>query len=170
MQRPLPSEYKHYFQKYIDLIPEGDFISVVSKTTDEAVAFFSQLPEEKHNYRYAPGKWSIKDVLMHIADTDRVMAYRALVAARGDGAAVMGLMDEDLYAANVDTTHRHMDSIAGEFLAVRSSAWFLFASLTEEQALRTCNVAGHMTTARAWGYIMIGHLLHHMNVVQERYL
>lgn len=170
MQRPQPSEYREYFQRYVDLIPEGDLATVIWQETDELLDLLHGIPEEKHNYRYAPGKWSIKDVMVHVTDTERVMSYRALAAARGDKHTALGLMDENLYAAGVDNTDRPMDSIIEEFTAVRTATQLMLDSFTAEKWLQESNVGGQMTTTRAWAYILLGHARHHMNVIQERYL
>ena len=170
MQRPQPSEYNDFFQRYIDQVPEGELATVIWQETDESLDLLYSIPEEKHNYRYAPGKWTIKDVLVHVTDTERVMSYRALAAARGDRHTVLGLMDENLYAAGVDNTDRPMESIIEEFTAVRSATELMFSSFAEDKWLQESNVGGKMTTARAWAYILLGHARHHLNVIQERYL
>ncbi|GAA4464326.1 DinB family protein [Nemorincola caseinilytica] len=149
---------------------DGDLATVMWQETDAALQLFHDIPEEMHNYRYAPGKWSIKDILVHIIDTERVMSYRALAAARGDSHTVLGLMDENLYAAGVDNTGRPMEDIIEEFAAVRGATELMLMSFAKDKWLQASNVDGRMTTARAWAYIMLGHVRHHMNVVQERYL
>lgn len=170
MQRPQPSEYKPYFQKYIDLVGEGSFAETLSRNTATAMDFFRQLPEDKHNYRYAPGKWTIKDVIMHLIDTERVMSYRALVAARGDSETPLYMMDEDKYAANVDVSNRSMESLLREFEAVRVASESLFTNLSDEQSQRSGNAISYTVTPRALGYIIVGHAEHHMNIIRERYL
>lgn len=170
MLRPQPTEYAAFFQRYIDRIPDGNFADVMAECTAKALQFLRSIPEEKHNYKYAPDKWTIKDVLMHIIDTERVMSYRALAAGRGDNVSIMALMDENLYAAGVDNTHRSMDSIIAEFASLRTSVELMLSSFTEAQSLQSSNVQGQMTTARAWAYIILGHAQHHIDVIQERYL
>lgn len=170
MLRPQPTEYAPYFQRYIDLIPDGNFAAVMAQNSADTIAFFRSIPAEKHNYRYAPGKWTVKDVLIHIIDTERVMSYRALAAARGDSNSTLALMDENLYAAGVDNTDRGMDSIIAELTALRASTELMLNSFSQPQSLQSSNVAGQMTTARAWAYIMLGHAQHHIHVIKERYL
>ncbi len=169
MLRPQPSEYQPYFQKYVDLV-NGPFFDALQQNTERTLEFFSSIPGDRHNYRYAPGKWTIKDVLMHCLDTERGMSFRALVAARGDAGMHLFSMDEDMYAANVDLTDRSMDSILAEFAAIREASRLLFAETAAERlaGMSLCN--GVPTTARAWGYIMVGHIEHHINVVRDRYL
>ena len=169
MQRPEPNEYDPNYQKYFDLIPNGDYANLLAQNTIETAQLFDTIPSEKHDHRYAEGKWTIKEVLMHIIDTERVFAYRALAAARGD-TAPMYRMDEELYAGNVDVSKRTMEDLISEFKVVRSGTRYLFANLTAEQSKRWCNVVTHSMSARAIGYFIIGHVLHHVGVVRVRYL
>lgn len=170
MKKPDTSEYKPYFQRYIDLVKEGDFLAELKENKTETIAFFKSIPENKHNYRYAEKKWTVKEVLMHMIDTERGFSYRILVCARGDGNTPLHPMDEDFYAANVDVTNRSMDSLLQEFETVRKGVTFLFENLTEAQSKFKGNNITHPITARALGYILIGHVKHHNNVIKERYL
>lgn len=171
MKRPLPAEYRPYFQRYIDLVPDGDIVDILATQQDDVVQFFSSLPADRHDYRYAEGKWSIKQVLMHIVDTERVMSYRALVAARGDVTTVLYGMDENLYAENAPYPGRPMQDILEEFSSVRRASVKLFAHLTAEQSTAPAqNQDGTYFTPRALAYIIAGHIPHHINVIKERYL
>jgi hypothetical protein len=170
MQKPEVKEYNPYFKNYIDLVQEGYFLSLLSNNTNETISFFENIALDKQDYRYAKGKWTIKEILMHIIDTERVMAYRALVASRGDNKTPLPSVDEDLYAANVDVSKRTMADLLLEFKAVRSATEILFKNITEEQSNFLANAVTYQITARAIGYIMIGHILHHLNIVRERYL
>ena len=106
---------------------------------------------------------------MHMIDTERVFSYRALAAARGD-VTPHYRMDEELYAKNVEVSHRTVQSLISEFNAVRRSTEELFGNLTEDQSKRSCNIVTHPMTARAIGYFVIGHVQHHLNVIKDRYL
>ncbi|MGH9905289.1 MAG: DinB family protein [Pyrinomonadaceae bacterium] len=170
MQKPLSNEYAQGYQKYFDLVPEGDYLDLLSQNTLETVRLFEEMPRGKLDYRYAEGKWTIKEVFMHIIDTERVFSYRAHAAARGDNVTQIYRMDENLYAKNVDVFHRSLQSLVSEFKAVRSSTEQLFINVTEDQSKLPCNIVSHPMTARAIGYFIIGHARHHMNVVKERYL
>mgnify|MGYP002400687698 CR=1 FL=1 len=171
MQPPLSAEYRPYFQRYIDLVPQGDIIDVLKQQAKEVTDFFTTLPADIHDYRYADGKWSIKQVLLHITDTERVMSYRALVAARGDMGAILSSMDENLYAENAPYTGRTMDDILEEFAAVRAATLHLLANITEQQSVQRANNSdGTYFTTRALAYIIAGHLLHHIQVIKDRYL
>ncbi len=170
MQKPLVNEYRPYFQKYIDLVGDGDFLSMFGQQLAETETFFSAVPVEKQEYRYAENKWTPKEVLMHIIDTERVMSYRALAAARGDNGSALPVMDENLYASNVDVSGRTMANILEEFASVRKSSIMLLENLSEEQSKWQCTIDGYIFTPGALGYIMLGHVIHHIRITQERYL
>lgn len=170
MQRPLPEEYNPYFGKYIALVGDGPYADRLKENTQKTLQFFQQLPEEKHEYRYAPGKWTPKDVLMHCIDTERGMSFRALLAARGDSKTPIHTMDEDMFASNVDTSARSMYSLLAEFTAVRTATEMLLSNVPESKTMWTSSVVGYDTSVRAQAYIMLGHVQHHLNVLQERYL
>ena len=170
MNRPDKEEYNPYFDRYISLVPEGDFIKLLKENSGEMISFFENIPKEKHDYRYAEGKWSVKDILMHITDTERVMCYRALAAARGDSSTILGNMEEDLYAANADTRVRTLESILSEFRSLRKSTELFFENLSDKQSKFKARTETHPITARAVGYILIGHPKHHMQIIIERYL
>ncbi|MEZ4918461.1 MAG: DinB family protein [Saprospiraceae bacterium] len=169
MNYPEKSEYNPYFQTYLKLVPKRDFLTLLNENTQETVDFYTQLPLEKHNYKYAEDKWTIKEVLMHVIDTERVFAYRALVCLRGDNSTVLHDMDEGLYASHTDVTSRSLNNLVEEFIAVRKNTRFLFQNATEEQSKFPGNGLNQPFTARALGHIMIGHNTHHMNVIRNRY-
>jgi uncharacterized damage-inducible protein DinB len=170
MNRPEKIEYNPYFQDYIDLVPVGDFQKTFLENTQTTVDFFKNIPSEKHNYKYGIDKWTIKEVLMHIIDTERVFAYRTLVCLRGDNKTPLHSMDDMLYASNIDVTHRTMESLLEEFKSVRNNSSLLFQNVTEEQSKFLGNGVTHNFSARALGLIMMGHILHHINVLKARYL
>jgi uncharacterized damage-inducible protein DinB len=170
MQKPSADEYAPGYQKYFDLVPAGDYLSLLRQNSVETISVFENMPVEKLDYKYAEGKWTVKEVLMHIIDTERVFSYRGLVAARGDTATALTRMDEELYARNVDVSHRSLQSLISEFKAVRASTEQLFEDVTEAQSRLQCNIVTHPMTARAIGYFFIGHIRHHLNVIKERYL
>jgi uncharacterized damage-inducible protein DinB len=169
MERPLTDEYAAGYQKYFDLVPEGDYLTLLKQNSAETIAFFEMLPGDKLDYKYAEDKWTIKEVFMHIIDTERVFSYRGLAAARGDDSPQYR-MDEELYARNVDASVRSLQSLISEFKMVRGSTEQLYEHVTDAQSKQTCNIVTHPMTARAIGYFLIGHVQHHMNVIQQRYL
>lgn len=170
MNRPQSTEYPSHYQKYIELAGDGELLQLWDENTREIADFFSSINLEKQDYRYADGKWTIKDVLMHLTDSERGYSYRAIFCVRGDLQTPLYPMDEDLFAANVNTATRTMQSIVDEFLAVRHSfrKIYEYSSLKEQTQLG--NGINGRISARALGYITIGHSIHHMNVVKERYL
>lgn len=170
MQKPSADEYNPNYQKYFDLVAEGEYLDLLRQNSSDTVTFFEKIPSEKLDYKYAQDKWTVKEVLMHIIDTERVFSYRALVAARGDNLTFHQRMDEKLYANNVEVSHRILESLLSEFKAVRSSTERLFENLTDAQSKRRCNIVTHPMTARAIGYFLIGHVQHHLNVIEARYL
>lgn len=170
MLKPLPGECREYFHRYIDLVPSGTFINTLQSNTTETASFFANLPADKQHYRYTEGKWTPKEVLLHIMDTERIFTYRALAAVRGDKDAALPGYDENMYAANADANSRSMDDLLEEFSAIRVATKKLFENVTEVQSLQTTNVAGVATSTRALAYVIIGHTLHHMRIIQERYL
>jgi uncharacterized damage-inducible protein DinB len=170
MKKPDPIEYNPYFQKYIDLVDDGSFVDLLDANTKQIVDFFKSIDSEKHNFRYAPDKWTVKDVFMHLIDTERGFSYRAIVCVRKDDRTPLYGMNEDYYAANVDMTNRSMENIIEEFLAVRESFALIFKNSEPENLQFLGNGKGHKISARALGYVDIGHSVHHMNVIQDRYL
>jgi len=169
MQKPLAGEYAAGYQQYFDLAPQGDYSSLLKQNTIETINFFEAIPEHTLDYKYAADKWTIKEVFMHIIDTERVFSYRGLVAARRDESPHYR-MDEQLYAGNVDVSRRSLPSLLAEFKAVRASTQFLYENLSDAQSKLLCNIVTHPMTARAIGYFLIGHVKHHLNIIEQRYL
>jgi len=170
MQRPAPGEYNPTYQKYFDLVPAGDYLDLLKQNQFDTINFFERIPATRYNHKYAPDKWTIKELLQHIIDTERVFSVRALMAARGDEKTIVERMDEELYAQNVQVNNRHMQNLLEEFHTVRFSTAILFQYFTAEQHKRYCNIQPHPMTTRAIGYFIIGHVNHHINVIKERYL
>ena len=170
MLKPQPTEYKAYFQKYIDLVPEGDFLSIWDDNTEASAKFFLAIPEPAQEFRYAVGKWTPKDILLHISDTDRVMGYRALAGIRGDDETPLYNMDENFYAAHADTSRRSMQDLVQEFRDVRQSLRSLFASASDAESSFLANARDYKLSGRANAWIIMGHVLHHIAVIRERYL
>jgi uncharacterized damage-inducible protein DinB len=169
MQKPPPDEYHPNYQKYFDQVVEGPYLKLLRQNSVETVRFFEAIPAEKLDHSYAAGKWTIKEVLMHMIDTERVFSYRALAAARGD-TALHYRMDEELYARNADVSQRTLESLISEFRAVRGATDPIFENLTEARSTLRCNVVTHPMSVRAIGYFLIGHIQHHRRIVEDRYL
>jgi uncharacterized damage-inducible protein DinB len=170
MQRPHPNEYATHYQPYIDLVENGDFFELIALNKKDVTTFFKNIPQEKYDYRYAANKWTIKQVILHIIDTERVFSYRALTCARGDKSP-LPFMDENKYAENAIFPNRTMKSLIREFEIVRESSILLFENITEEQSKLIGTIGGkYDITARALGYLIMGHAIHHINIIKERYL
>ncbi|MEY4903903.1 MAG: hypothetical protein RLZZ292_1718 [Bacteroidota bacterium] len=170
MNRPEITEYAPYFHKIITLVEEGDFFELLDANTNDTMVFFKSIPTEAHNHKYAEDKWTIKQVLMHLIDTERSFAFRAFVCMRGDSKTILYGMDEVSYAANVSVENQTMAQLLREFQSVRKATCSLFANITETQSRFSGNTTGHSITARALGFLMIGHIKHHINIINERYL
>ena len=168
MNPPLSIEHNTYFQRYIDLCEDTEFYDQYDKNTNNLVSFLESLPVEKHQFAYAQSKWTILQLFRHIIDCERVFGYRALVAARGDS-TLLPSFDEDNYAEAVAGETTSMEIMLKEFTLLRQSNRFLFENMSEEQSYFTANVNGEPLSARAIAFIMIGHVNHHLQVMQERY-
>jgi uncharacterized damage-inducible protein DinB len=157
---------------YIRLVPDdGRILDHLWDNFQAARAFVRAIPEECLTHRYAPGKWSIRQILVHVVDDERIYAYRALRFARGEKQGLVGF-DQDVYAATSEADGRSLDSILQEWEAVRLATIALFANLPEASLTRMGRGAGtaHGATARALAYHIAGHELHHLNIIRERYL
>ncbi len=170
MNKPKPEEYNPYFKPYIQIVPAGNFDDLLKQNTLEVADFFKSITAGKHNFAYMHGKWTIKEVLMHLIDVERVMCYRTLVAARGDKDTVLYPFDEDAYQINSGGSLRTMPSLIEEFVTLRKSTEVFFETITETQSTFQATGVTHPFTARALGYIILGHAKHHVNMVKERYL
>ncbi|NUM79519.1 DinB family protein [bacterium] len=168
--RPSANEYHEYFKRYIDRIPpEGDLLQLLESDFRETEKFIQSLSDEQLNYRYAPGKWSIKEIINHLTDGERVFAYRAMRISRKDQTDLPGF-DENLYVPNAKASTRTIASLLSEFLAVRRASIELFKNFDDEMLAQTGTANKNPVSVRALGFIIAGHELHHMNVIKERYL
>lgn len=137
---------------------------------DEYIAFLHSIPHDKLDFSYGPGKWTIKEAILHVTDTERVYGYRSLVAGRMDGQTDLMPFDENEYAAHADTKDRTIQDLIEEFKAVRDSSISLFKYLNDEQASFIAKNGKHPFTANGGLCFIIGHVTHHVNVIKERYL
>jgi uncharacterized damage-inducible protein DinB len=167
--RPDASEHLPYYSKYVDRVPDGDPLLTLREQLDETVALVRGLDEAQGGHRYAPGKWSIRDVVNHVTDAERVFAYRALRIARGD-ATPLESFDENAYAEIADADARTLGDLAEEFEHVRRSSLSLFANLGDEALARRGTASGGPVSVRALAWIIAGHERHHVALLRERYL
>lgn len=168
IEPPKPNEFAAFYQKYIDLV-KGDVIEFLKKQTLLASDVFGNLAEEKGSFRYAENKWTIKELLSHCNDTERIMSYRALSLSRGEQQALLGF-DENAYATNSDANRRSLQKHVEEFSAIRQSSLLLFQSFTNEQLKNQGIANGNPCSVRALVYICAGHFEHHLTILQQRYL
>lgn len=169
MPRPLANDFSPYFDTYVSKVKSNDVKTILEQEAPSLETFYLDLPEAKADYRYAEGKWTLKDLLQHVMDTERIMVYRLLRTARKD-ATPNPSFDENSFAANAEAGKRSFHSLKEEFQALRKSTNLLLQSLTEEQ-LSAVGVSGnHRTTANALAFIIFGHLKHHRDIIEERYL
>lgn len=164
-----PSEYNPYYKHYIDLVENIPLLDALSKGLGNTQSFFDNLPKEKWNYRYAEGKWTPKDILQHITDTERVFAYRALYFARSKNADLKGF-DENIFAENAMANDRAVEDLLQEHLAVRTSTICLFKNFNLHQFKQIGMANGSNMSVAALGFVICGHEIHHCNIITERYL
>lgn len=167
MNPPQIHEYPQWYKGYINLV-EGNVLSVL-ETQAEAFADFVNSHADKADYAYAPGKWTIKEMFGHIIDTERIMVFRLTCFARGEKAAIPGF-DEDEYVKNAHFKDRSLESLCEEFVALRKSTMFLLNSLNEDELNRRGTANANEISVRALVFILAGHVMHHQNVIVERYL
>ncbi len=169
IQRPAPSEYAPYYGKYIDRVGDGDILKTLAAQHRDTRALLEGVDEKRGAFRYAPGKWSLKQVIGHMADVERVFTYRALAFARNDRAPLPS-MEQEEWMAHSNFESRSLASILAEWSAVRAATLALFESFDAEIGTRHGMASGVEVSVRALPFIVAGHELHHMGVVLERYL
>ncbi len=167
--RPDATEYASAYENYVALVPGDDVIAVLSRQRAETRDLLRGIPEDAADSRYAPGKWSIKELVGHIIDGERVFAYRALRFARGDRTPLAGF-DQDPYVAAANSDARTLASLAEEFEHVRASTVLLLQSLDGEAWQRRGTASDNEISVRALAYIIAGHEAHHVRILRERYL
>ena len=167
--RPSLSEYNAYDQPYVSESPGDDVLAALAAQRDSTAALLAGIPEAKAGFRYAPGKWSVKEVIGHLADSERVFAYRALRVARAD-ATPLASFDENAWMPEAGFDRRTLADIAAEFRAVRDGTLALFHGFDASAWPRVGTASGHPISARALAWIISGHEAHHLRVLAERYL
>ncbi|HTG64802.1 MAG TPA: DinB family protein [Flavobacterium sp.] len=168
------NEYSIFNATYIKAagdgdLGDGDLYEDLEISLHDFIRFVQDIPMDKFDYRYAEGKWTIKEIIQHIIDTERVFAYRALRISRNDKTPLPGF-DENTFALNTNANDRHLQSLLTELSIVRQSTLALFKSFSEEQLRRIGIASNNELSVRAIGFIIIGHQKHHQKVFKERYL
>ena len=169
MPRPIQGDFIAYQESYINCTRGNNIHEIIANHSANIDDFINALPEAKAEYKYAPEKWTVKDVLQHIIDAERIFVYRALTFARKDKSALPGFEEND-YAANANTLLRSLQSLKDEFIATRKSTDIFLASLTDDETKQSGMANNNLITVNAIAFVILGHALHHINILQERYL
>lgn len=169
MARPDLSRVADYFHVYTNKVPENDLVTAFKNQYSLLSVFLKTIPVDKIDHRYAEGKWTVKEILQHLIDAERVFAYRALCFARKDSTPLPGF-DENLYADNSQADKRDWNEMLEEFWTVRKTTEMLFNSFDEGQLDATGIASNNKHYVLGLGYIIVGHIYHHVGVIKERYL
>jgi uncharacterized damage-inducible protein DinB len=166
--RPEPSEHAPYYGRYISLVQGEDILNILDNQRRQTMLLLSGRDEEDGNFRYAPGKWTAKEVLGHLCDTERIFAYRALRISRGDATPLPGFEQDD-YVRNGPFANRCLGDLVEEFIAVRRASLSLLRNLDETAWMRRGVASQNEVTVRALAYMIAGHELHHRKILEEKY-
>ncbi len=164
-----PEEYSEFYAPYVQTLNDVNLIDELEISVHRLIKFVQNIPMDKFDYRYAPGKWTIKDILQHLIDSERVFAYRALRFARNDKSELPGF-EENAYADEAAGYLRSIQQLLTELAVVRQSTLYLFKTFNEKELLRSGIASGRSMSVRALGYIIIGHQNHHQQIFEQRYL
>jgi len=167
--RPDPSEYDPYYQGYLDQLPDTDVLDLLATQVSDTVKALQGLTPTQAGYRYAPGKWSTREVVGHMIDVERVLTYRALRASRGDATEIPGFEHDD-YVAGGNYDERSLDDLLEEFQHVRAATLDLFQGMPDAALERRVKANGVAVSVRALACIVTGHERHHLRLFREKYL
>ncbi len=167
--RPEPTEHAEYYSRYIDLVPEDDLCAAMAAQSKATFDFLRAIPASSGDLRYAPGKWSIKEVIGHMIDAERVFAHRAMWFARLDAQPLPGF-DQDPWVNAANFGEQPLDELIAEFEHVRHGNLYFFKHLAPEAWLRRGTASGNEITVRALAYILVGHERYHLEILRSRYL
>ena len=163
------TEYASFYKPYIEVLGEVDLLNELESSSTLFFDFIKSIPSEKHEFRYAEGKWTIKDIVQHLIDAERIFAYRALRIARKDQTPLPGF-EENEYVETAFANSRTMEDLIEEFTIVRKATLSLFKTFTEEQLMQMGTASEKPVSVRAIGFITLGHQKHHEKIIKERYL
>ena len=169
LRRPAPGEHADYFGRYVDLVPEGDIVDTLARQLGETLGLLQDVAPERETHRYAPGKWSIREVVGHMIDVERVFAFRAIAIARSDGVDLPS-MEQDEWASRSNAGARQLDDLAQEWASVRRSSVHMFGTLAPGAAERRGRAGGNPFTVRSLAWITAGHELWHRERLARDYL
>lgn len=168
INRPQPDEYSEFAARYVNLVGDEPITDLLASLQQSTYNLFMNLDPAKGDYAYAEGKWTIKQVIGHMCDTERVFAYRALVFSR-ESITLPGF-DQDVYMQGTTFNERSIESLANELKTIRESTLYLFKSFTGEQSIKKGIASGSPFSVRAYAYMTAGHEMHHIKILKERYL
>lgn len=164
------NEYNPYYEPYIAISTNGDSIShSLAQNQISVPEFYKQIPKEKHDYAYAEGKWTVKDILLHLIDTERIFSYRAMRIARQDKVELAGFEQDDYVIAG-KASKRSLNSLIEEYKAVRHATITMFKTFSDKELESMGTASGSQISVRAIGHIITGHENHHNTVIKQRYL
>jgi DinB superfamily len=169
MPKPTVENYANYFQKYIDLVKEDNLFEGLEVQQLIIEHFLNAIPSEIYEYAYAENKWTVKEVIQHLSDAERIFCYRALCIARGEKGSLPSF-DEDAYAAQSYANEKNWKDIVNEFLLVRQQTISLFKSFKQHALVAVGTSNHHPISVDSIGFILIGHFYHHKNIIEQRYL
>lgn len=169
LPRPSADEHAEYYAQYIARVPDGDILQTLQHQLGDTLALLQGLTPEQEQYRYAEGKWSLREVVGHLLDSERVFAYRALTMARSQGADLPG-MDQDEWVATSQADSRPLDELGAEWAALRRANIHMFAWMTPEEGAKQGRASGYDFTVRSFAWIIAGHELWHQDLIREHYL
>jgi uncharacterized damage-inducible protein DinB len=163
------NEYHSYYQTYMDTVSDIELIEGLKQNGEYTLSFFESISNQKFEFAYAEGKWTIKELVQHIIDTERVFTYRALAIARKDKTSLPGY-DHDVYALSSQANKRSKQNLLNEYKSLRQATVLLFESFTDDMLLQMGNANTQAISVRALGFILMGHENHHSRIIKERYL
>ena len=166
--RPASTEHSAYFERYISQVPDGDVLAFLESQGRDTVQLLRGVDEKRSEYRYAPGKWTVRGVVGHITDSERVFAYRALSFARGD-LTELPSFDENAWALGSNADQRSLRDLAAEFAAVRGATTAMFRGFSDADMTRSGVANKNAVSVRALAWIIAGHERHHVKMLRERY-
>ncbi len=166
---PASTEYAHYYSDYVGLVAKGNVLDTLTSQMHEIFTLINTIPGDKALFAYQTGKWTIKEIIGHLIETERVFSYRALCFSRGDNSELPG-MDQDLWMENNNYSSRTLSNLSNEYLAVRVATIHLFKNMTKQMISRKGVASGVEFTVRAIAFIIAGHETHHLNIIKEKYL
>ena len=169
ISKPQPDEYTEYQSRYVKLVPNGPVLEILDYLKESTYNFFARMSADQANFSYGEGKWTLKQVLGHMIDTERVFAFRAFCFSRGEQQHFPGF-DQEQYIQNSTFDRRTIQDLAHEFKIVRESTLLLYRSLTEAQSLLKGTASNYSTSVRALVYMTAGHELYHLDLIKEKYI